>query len=343
MTYRVAMFPRIQVDTAIAYFLLRQYGEEKFPGIKSAPLEFWSELPEGASTEELEDAGYILIDLGGSKFDHHNLGPDNKTISASHLVAQFLGVEDKAEIHKLLEFARRDDLEGKGTLSADGIDRAFGFPGLLMSLNKSLSENPKRILEIVLPLLQSHFLEEYRRHEQLPAEYNELVKAGKVKEFRATHFDKQIKVIYIESDNTSLAGFLRSRAMGANLVIQRASTGHTNFITQQSMKLQLKKLARLIKLTEASKAGITLPIDSVADLELPGRTDKLPHWYYDTRANTLQNGGTNPQGIPATTLIYAEIESLVKQGLNIERSERTPRFNNPTNNERRGRGFVSYE
>lgn len=317
------MFPRIQVDTAIAYFLLRQYGEEKFPGIKTAPLEFWSELPEGSTTEELEDAGYILIDLGASRFDHHNLGPDNKTISASHLVAEYLGVEDRAEIHKLLEFARRDDLEGKGTLSVDGIDRAFGFPGLLMSLNKSLSENPKRILEIVLPFLQAHYLEEYRRHELLPAEYGQLLKEGKIKEFNATHFSQQLKVIYIESDNGSMAGYLRSRAIGAGLVIQRSSTGHVNFISNQIKNLKLHKLARQIKLQEADKHDLLLMVDSMEELEKPGRTEGLPHWYYDVRANTLQNGGMNPKDIPPTKLSYEEIAQAVKTGLNIAREEKS--------------------
>ena len=128
--------------------------------------------------------------------------------------------------------------------------------------------------------------------------------------------------------------------MGADLVIQRASTGHTNFNTRQALRLELRKLARLVKLMEAQKLGIVLPVDSIADLELPGRTDRLPHWYYDTRANTLQNGGAKPQGIPPTNLIYEEIEALVKQGLNIERSERNNRFNSRS---RPGRGFVAYE
>ncbi len=340
MNYTIAMFPRIQVDTAIAFFLLRQYGEEKFPGIKNAGVVFWSELPEGRDSEELEEEGYILLDLGGSKFDHHNFGAENKTYSSSHLVAHFLGADDRPEIQKLLEFARRDDLEGKGTISTDSIDRAFGFPGLLMSLNKSLPDNPKRVLEIVLPLLQSHFIEEYKRHELIPQEYEGLKSTGKFKEFQATHFDKRIKVVYVESDNPALAGYLRSRAVGADLVIQRASTGHTNFITRQALRLELRKLARLVKLMEAQKLGIVLPVDSIADLELPGRTDRLPHWYYDTRANTLQNGGAKPQGIPPTNLIYEEIEALVKQGLNIERSERNNRFNSRS---RPGRGFVAYE
>ena len=324
------------MDTAIAYFLLCQYGEQKFIGINNAPVVFWSELPEGRDTDELEEEGYILIDLGGSKFDHHNLGPDNKSFSASHLIAQYLGIEDRPEIQKLLEFARRDDLEGKGTISSDSIDRAFGFSGLLMSLNKNLSGNPKRILEIVLPFLQSHYLEEYRRHEILPEEYAQLLRDGRIKEFKATHFSNQLKVIYIESDNAAMAGYLRSRAVGADLVIQRSASGHVNFVSNQQSKLRIHKLAREVKLLEASKQDLLLLVDSMEELEKPGRTEGLPHWFYDARAITLQNGGVNPGDIPPTKLNYAEIEHAVKIGLNIAREENN--FKSWGNKKPRGRG-----
>jgi hypothetical protein len=313
------MFPKIQIDTSIAYFLLKYFGQNKFPGIDPNNIQFWTELPTGKTTNELENEGYILIDLGSSRFDHHRLGPENKKISASHMVAKFLEIEDRPDLQKLLEFARRDDLEGKGTISNDTIDRAFGLSGMLTNLNKSMPEKSREILEIITLLIEAHFAEENRRYEQLPREYSEMLKANKVKEFRAMQLGRQLKIVYMESDNPGMAGFVRSRAVGAHLVIQRASSGHTNFITQQQAKIQLKKLSRLIKLLEAEKNNVTLQIDSMEELEMPGRTEGLPHWFYDTRANTLQNGGINPQDIPPTQLIYEEIVELVKEGLNIER------------------------
>src|SRR5258708_13832766 len=143
----------------------------------------------------------------------------------------------------------------------------------------------------------------------MPKEYQELKMQGKIKEFNTPHLGTQLNIIYIESDNAGMAGYLRSRAVGADLVIQRASTGHTNFVSRQQAQLQLKKLSRLLKLKEAEKNGIALT-DS-QELEKPGRTDKLPHWFYDSRANTIQNADLSPQRIPATTLNYPEIKHLV--------------------------------
>lgn len=341
--WKIVIFPKIQVDTIIAYFLLKNFGEAKFPGIGKAALEYWSEIKFDKGAEELEQDGYILIDLGNGRFDHHRLGPENKKISASHLVAQYLEIEDRPDLHKLLELARRDDLEGRGTLSNDPIDRAFGLSGLLTNLNKSIKDNPQRIVDIVVPLIAGHFLEENRRFEQLPLEFKELQQSGKVKEFRALQLGRQIHVVYAESDNPALAGYIRSRAVGADLVVQRASTGHVNFITKQSARLQLHKLARLVKLLEAQKAGITLRIDSPAELEKSGRTEGLAHWYFDTRANTLQNGGVQPQGIPATVLTYEEIEQVVKQGLNVERMQPRDNFRKPYERFSHGRGVQILE
>ncbi|MEK9181113.1 MAG: hypothetical protein AAB871_02680 [Patescibacteria group bacterium] len=333
--WTIVIFPKIQVDTIIAYFLLKTFGEKKFSGIASAPLEFWSELPADKNADQLEQEGYILIDLGNSRFDHHRLGQENRKFSASHLVAQYLEIDDRPDLQKLLEFARRDDLEGRGTLSSDPIDRAFGLSGLLTTLNKSFKDKPGQIVEAVLPFIEGHFIEENRRFEQLPAEYQALVKAGKVKEFSALQLGRQLKAVYVESDNPALAGYIRSRAVGGDLVIQRAESGHVNFITRQAARLQLHKLARQIKLLEAQKNGLVLNVDSEAELEAPGRTEGLPQWYYDTRANTLQNGGVQPQGIPATKLSYSEIELAVKQGLNVSREDTRP-FGQPARNFSRG-------
>lgn len=339
MAYKIAMFPKIQVDTAIAYFLLTTFGEEKYPGIGHVTPEFWAELPEGRSADELERENYILIDLGLSRFDHHRLGQENKTVTSSLLVAKELVIEDRPDLQRLLELARRDDLEGKGTLSTDPIDRAFGLSGMLTNLNKSLPNDSLSVLNVVLPLLTAHFMEEHRRFELLPKEYQALVDSGKSYQFNAMQLGHNLKVVVIETDNTALPGYLRSRKVGAHLVVQKSSTGHINLISNQNARLKLNKLASLIKTFEAEKNNIVLNIDSSAELEVPGRTEGLAHWYYDARANTIQNGGVNPKGIPPTLITLDEMKDLVKNGLNIERQ--VSKFNNQ-GNFKRGHGGVVY-
>lgn len=329
--WTIVLFTKIQVDTAISYFLLTMFGEQAFPGIGEAKVEFWTELPD-LSVEELESRGYILIDLGMSRFDHHRLGPENNKITSAYLVAEHLGIQNRPDIQKLLELARRDDLEGKGTISQDPIDRAFGLSALLTNLNKSIPDQPQAVLDLIIPLITGHYLEENRRHELLPKEYNELVAAGKLNHYLIDHTGRKLKVVLVESDNPALAGYLRSSAVGAGLVIQKTSTGHINFIANQNANVKLHKLAGMIKTREAQKNNIAISHLSREDMEKSGRTEGLPHWYYDTRANTLQNGGINPKSIPPTLLDIDEVLTLVQEGLNVPHQ---PRPANRSSNQNR--------
>ncbi len=316
----IVMFPKIQDDTLVAYFLLTRFGKDKFPGIENAPLEFWTELPANKSASDLEKEGYLLMDMGGGTLDHHRLGEFNKKLCCSDLVARTLGIAGRPELQKMLQWARRSDLEGKGTISRDLIDRAFGLAGLLTALNKTYPGQSLKVLNMSLPLIEAHYQQEFQKYQEFPKEYEMALENGTAKEFNATQYGKQLKIIFIESGNPSLAGFLRAK-IGGDLIVQKAPTGHVNFIANQKSGLQLHKLARTIKLLEAEANEIILNIGDLKELELPGRTDGLPHWYYDTRANTLQNGGVNPQKIPPTKLSIEDIELAVKQSLNLSREQ----------------------
>ena len=193
-----------------------------------------------------------------------------------------------------------------------------------------------------MPLIEAHYYQEYQKHQSLPQEYAQALETGLAQEFTATQLGKQLKVVLLKSDNLSLTGFVRSRAVGGDLVIQRASTDHVNFVTNQKTQLKLHELAKTIKLLEAEKNNISLLIDSLEELFLPGKTPGLPHWFYDTRANTLQNGGMNPGSVPPTALSDEDLIGATKRALNIARESLTPppryndRFNNrgPRNNTR---------
>ena len=317
--YKIIFFPKIQVDIVVSYFILKTFGESKFPGISTADVEFWTDLPANTDPYELEAKNHILVDLGNGRFDHHRLGPENKKYSAAHLIAQYLEVDDLPELHKMLEIARRDDLLGKGTISVDPLDRSFGLPGLLMSLVKTYKNDPKYVLDSVMPLIEAHYNQEYQKYQSLPQEYQEALATGHAEEFSAVQLGRNLKIILINSDNLALTGYVRSRAIGGDLIIQRNSTNHVNFISNQKSNVKIHELAKRIKLLEAEANNLSLMVDSLDELLLPGRTEGLPHWYYDTRANTLQNGGMNPGDVPPTKLTNDEIKTAVKTALNISR------------------------
>lgn len=320
---KIAIFPKIQPDTVAAVFLLKKYGELHFPGVSQAEVVYWAATPPGKSAEEFEKEGVLLIDLAGSRFDHHRDDHGRKTECASSLVAKFLGVDDKPELRKLLAYAKRDDLEGKGTVSQDPLDRAFGLSGIIMNLNRVHGDNPQSILDFVLAIYEAHVHDEWKRTNELPAEWRNVKAAGKAFERNVASKLGTLRLIALESENTALPGFLRAY-LKADVVIQRLGSGHTNVITRQQKRADLRQCVRHIRAAEA--AAKSLPIDGFDETALckPGRLDAVEEWFYDTAANTIQNGGVKPAGVPATRLSLTAIADLVEKGLKHEITLKQP-------------------
>ena len=302
----------LQPDTLAAIFLLKKFGEEKYPGIKTADIIIWQVVPEGQNSESLEKKGYLLIDMGGGRFDHHT---KPKGATASLLAANDLEVVEKPALSKLLEYARRDDLFGRGTISEDPIDRAFGLSALIYNLNKSCVGKPERVVEIIMPVLAGHYNEEVRRTEELPKEFAEAQQSGKVSMIDARQRDKKLHVIFIESDNGSLAGYLRSSSGGRfDIVVQKMRTGHVNILTRPTKRPDLRSLVCLIRIREAEMSGRQLEED-ISSLYRPARHPAIKEWYYDHATNSIQNGGLHPKEIPPTKILWSEFPKLVELGL----------------------------
>ncbi len=310
---KIAIFPKIQPDTACAVFLLRTYGEKLFPGASAAEIEFMTALPVGKTADDFEKEGVLLIDLGKSRFDHHTDAHGRRTDCASTMIAKALGIADKPELRKLLQYVKRDDLEGKGTLSTDPLDRAFGLSGLIMTMNRVHAENPQAVLEFVVSVFEAHVFEEHHRQVEMPAEWKGLLASGKGKELSVQKDGRSLRVIGLESDNVSLPGFLRAYAK-ADVIVQRLGSGHTNVITRQDAKIDLKKLTMAVRKEEAARKNVTLPTEE-AVLTKPNHLEGVEEWFYDTAATTLQNGGVRPIGVTPTRIDFPAFLRLVQAHL----------------------------
>jgi hypothetical protein len=315
MTFNKIILPtRAQPDTIIAIFILKSFGETKLPGINNASIGVWQMLPTGETEESLSAKGILLIDLGGGRFDHH--GKSEQTTS-SDLVAEYLGVQDDPALTKLLEFARRDDFLGKGTISMDPLDRAFGLAGLVAALNKSLADRPEQVPDYILPLIWAHYNEESRRTKELPKEFEEKSAKGEVKTFEVRQRDKKLRVVIINSDNSSMPGYLRSQQGGRfDVVAQWLGSGHLNILTRPTKHVDLRQLAALIRLKEAEFGGKKLQLD-LRELARPGRINESPNWYYDPATNSIQNGGINPKEVLPTKIPRIELQAILESGLSI--------------------------
>lgn len=315
----IIIFPRPHPDNIVAIMLLRLFGKEKFPGIENAKIDFLNKLPEGKNADAYEKEGTLLIDMGGGKFDHHNVegGKDNSGECATTLVAKYLGIDNDPALRQLLTYVKRDDLEGKGIISKDPIDRAFGLSGLIMNLNKANADDLHKTIDITMPIFMAHYQEQTKRHVVLPQQWDDLQKANKTDQFEVFQGKKLVRVIVVENDDVSLVGFLRAHPKTkADVVVQRLSSGHTNLITRQDRNVDLKDVAVMLRIEEARKKDAVLEVRTVAELSQPHRLKGVEEWYYDTTANSLQNGGIAPEGITPTKLSLDEVKEILKNGLN---------------------------
>lgn len=315
--HTIIIYPRPHADTISAVWLLRTFGEQHFPGIGSAKVDYWNQVPEGKTADAYETEGIILVDLGGGKFDHHHDTHDAKKECASTLIAKYLGIDQDPALKKLLTYVKRDDLEGKGIVSRDVIDRAFGLSAIIMNLNRDYPEYPDFVIDTVSRIYHAHYHEEYKRKVLMPQEWDNLQKTGKAARFNVMTPQRPLHVVMIETDSKALIGFLRAiKSVQADVVVQKTNSGHINIVTRQvTPRLDLRSTIAAIRKEEAAAKHMHFTNISEADWEKPARFKGVEEWYYDTAANTLQNGGADTTGITPTKLPLAKIRAILQQTL----------------------------
>ena len=152
ITFNKIIIPtKIQTDTLVSIFLLKKFGGKRFIGIENAEIQMCSII------ENPTEEGVVFVDIGGGEFDHH-LKKDQTT--ATKLVIQGLDLDEDASLKKMQYLAERCDFFGKGIISKDQIDRTFGLPGLLVSVNKLYENDPQKVFEVFAPILEAHLIEE---------------------------------------------------------------------------------------------------------------------------------------------------------------------------------------
>ncbi|MDB5190100.1 MAG: hypothetical protein JWN49_426 [Parcubacteria group bacterium] len=308
---RIFLPTRPQPDTIVAIFLLREYGTERFPGVDTAHIEIKHSLNEGDTFDSLLEKGTLALDVGGGLFDHHG---KNKT--ATELVADALGIRKNPELTQLIGYAVRDDTQGKGTISKDPLDRAFGLSGIIASLNKMYTDDPHAIVSFILPLLKAHHFVACEHTVGLPNDIERKEKEGKYTESVVKQAGKDIKISFVMSDKPSMPGYLRSQAGRlADVVVQRSEdTNHYAILTKQHKNVNLSKAMALIRLREAELKGIELDygqIEAVRSLE------QIPYWYYDPATNSLLNGGPHNRTVEESHIPWEELQKIVIAGIKL--------------------------
>ncbi len=132
---------RPDLDSMMSVFLMKKFGEDKYPGVASADMIFSDAdtLPDNKTSKELEKEGILALDIGGGKFDTHPVGniANNKKRdrSATDLVAEYLGIIGYPELKLLIEYTRMQDTTGHSMFSKDYIHHLMSLHTILLGLS----------------------------------------------------------------------------------------------------------------------------------------------------------------------------------------------------------------
>ncbi len=268
---------RPHLDEIVAIFLVRQF-------MANLPVQF---LPNG--NQGMEFAPEVMpIGIGGGMFDEHP-GEDGRKEEecAATLVAKWLGISERPELKRLLEYTKKDDLRG-----ANGDILSISTRTKTMYGRKDQTE----VVEWALVAIEDYYLDQVR--------------------FFSSNFkrDACVKNVQVGDKTVQFASIVSNervgdiaRSNGIALLIQKSETG-VQIFSHFSSKMRLSDLARVLRIEENSFSN-NLKNDWKR-FETEEKVDGLPEWYMHPKGVFLLNGSKTATGVPKTKIAIERILEL---------------------------------
>lgn len=300
---------RPHIDEICALWLLKRFGGEKFPGVAEAPVSFWAtggEAPDGLKAEMYEEQGFLLIGVGGGRFDEHPRPgqPAKKNECATTLVAKELGVDDDPALERIVKFVINADLRGAGN--------PFDLSCLVKTLYHIYPDRPAEVMNWAMIALDAKHKEQM---EFLTATREEFQKSAQIEEVQGPN-NRTIKVATVVSDNEQMNRFARSKHGGCMAgIIQQQASGNVQIYTNRQFGITLYDVSQMIRLEEQQLKDKVVTTDWEA-LAGEGKVLGVEEWYFHYGLQALLNGSLTAKGVPPTRIPLARIQEIVRVGIN---------------------------
>jgi len=302
---------RPHLDEIVAIWLLRKFGEQKFPGAATAKVSFTSvrKLNEaGLKPDDYDARGILLLGIGGGRFDEHPTLEEGRKAGdcATTLVAKELGISDDPALAKILRFVRAADVEGNAS--------PFDISYVVKLLHARYPDDPHRVIKWALVAIEAKYQEQVRFFTVVKPEFDAKAKVEEV-----AVGQRRLRVVSIDSDEDGIHKYARSEyGARAAVVIQRRSTGNVAVFGNKQAGVDMREAAKLLRLAEQAANGRTVTTDEerlVADGQVPGAEE----WFYHKQGQMLLNGSLTQADVPPTRLSLDRITELVKIGIDPAR------------------------
>ena len=308
---RILTHERPHLDEIVAIWLLRRFGEQKFPGVGRAKVGFTSirKLAEaGLKPEDYEAQGTLLLGVGGGKFDEHPTMEEVRKAGdcATTLVAKELGIGDDPALAKILKFVHAADVEGNAS--------PFDVSYLVKLLHARYPDDPNRVIEWALVAIEAKYEEQLRFFTVVKPEFDAKARVEEI-----TVGKKRLRIVTIDSDEDGIHKYARSEyGVRAAAVIQRRSSGNVAVLGSKQAGVDLREAAKLIRMAEREAKGLA-PVPDDERLLAEGYAPGAEEWFYYKQGQMLLNGSLTQADVPPTRLSLDRIAELVKIGIDPER------------------------
>jgi len=290
---------RPHFDEVLAVYLLKTYGERLFPGVGDAAIETWGEgriLKEfgGKSAKDLLiELKILCVGTCGGMFDEHV----NGELTCAHLVAEFLGIANRPELRKVLQFCNRVD--------HDGHSMPFDLHSTMKEMYEFYGDDDngmQTVLNWAMRAIESHVGGQRQFHacaEEFKRAGGKIINGGPV------------KIALVQSDNPKMHKWIR-HTYSADVIVKMRSSGNMIILTSaQKVKkiIDMRDLARIVRMMELQKRRKILP--DWETLEATGTPIECPWWYYYANGEQLLNGTSTSPDIQPTVLTLNEVAQAV--------------------------------
>jgi len=334
---------RPHADELVALMLLKKFseGEEKFPGVSTAQVEFLGAGKLGDNKTYLDFPDTVFLGVGGGPFDEHATIDKERQSGevCATLVAKYLGIENKSELQGILNIIKEEDLAPAKDKDALSIGMKF-----LHSCFKNDYEKIYRWAEIaymahikffldrgetrpftvadtkkILEDLKSNDLqfwcdaiEEARKYQN--DQYQLALKefGNAIKERFVGRDGQPIDMAVVTSDNEEVNKAFRSQR--AQLIIQFSIRGNVAIFTYQKRRLDLTNSIILLRMAEQFYRWGEIKIKDKTMLGGEGMIEEIP-WYLFHTKDSAFNGSLTTKDIPGTLIPHEKVVDLIVEGL----------------------------
>lgn len=288
---------RMSPDVVIAAFILQKFGENTFPDVSTSEIETVDALPGGKEGWILEDEGILSIYFKDASF------PRGMGFSFSRLVANKLKLGYHYSIEKLIEIAEN---RGGGSVGS-----------LIRNMIRQFQERPHKIYRSSLPILNAQLSRYEAEIKNLPEKYTESFEEGKVRAKIIKVQNKELRVIFIESNEDAMLHFLHThKDIAADIVVQKKLTGHIIISSYAKVGLDFSDLAAIVRSEEVRKAERELQDVTLNDMRVKDTAAQVPEWFFDPQMPQLATGRVNES--LKSRLDFEDIDIILHLALDAE-------------------------